>query len=55
MIPLLAAISLRDPQVWVTTAIVLVAAGLLLRSWIGPRKKPGCGGCAPKRPDAGKE
>jgi hypothetical protein len=44
------AISIGDPQVWAVTAVALVAAGLLLRAALGPRRKSGCGSCAPKKP-----
>lgn len=32
-----------DLQAVVALGIVALAAGLLLRSWLGKRKRPGCG------------
>ncbi len=42
-------------QTFVAFVIVALAAGLLVRSWIGKRKQPGCGGtCGAVSPEVKK-
>ena len=41
--------SFADPQAWIVTAIAIAAVFILARCAIGPRKKSGCGSCAPTK------
>lgn len=49
MIPSLAALPDLDPQTGLVTLAALIAAFLLVRAAIGPRRRKGCGSCAPRR------
>jgi hypothetical protein len=48
MIPL-GALSGLDPQIALVTLAALIAAALLIRGAIGPRRRKGCGSCAPRK------